>query len=111
MQLQEFLHPFPYAACDNRLMLSWISRAFMVNFTNIDRVAQQCVKRSARERLRTRPQAIPRDAKLRVQTIAVEFFFEQPHATELAVAPENMSDRFRFRIGYHQLPICRSLTW
>jgi hypothetical protein len=53
MQLQEFLHLVSYPGCDDRLMLPWISRAFVANFTNVDRVAQQCVKRSARERLRT----------------------------------------------------------
>ncbi len=97
IQLQEFLHLVPSDARDDRLMQPWISRAFMANFTNVDRVAQQSVKCPTRERLRTRPRAIARDAKLGVQTIAVEFFFEQPHAAELAVALEDVSDRFRFQ--------------
>jgi hypothetical protein len=54
--------------------------AFMANFTDINRGAQECVKRATRERLRARPRAITREAKLGVQTVAVEFSFEQPHA-------------------------------
>src|ERR1700730_1476026 len=86
-------------------MLARVADALVTDLTHIDRVSQQGIKSSTRERLTTRFDSIFGDTDLRVDAISVEFFLEQPHATELTIAREDMSHGGGFGFVYDQLAV------
>src|SRR6266851_3310266 len=86
------------------------TRAFVAHLADVDGVAEQCVERTAREGLLTRAGPTTRYAPLGAETIAVKLRLEQAHATQRAVALEDLSDCGGFGFDNCKLPVAHRVA-
>src|SRR5437764_12057803 len=81
---------------EDGLVLTGIAGALVRDLPDIDRVRQQRIEGTARERLPADTGPVPIHALFRSCPLSIEVFLEQPHRAEFAVAGEDQPHRLGF---------------
>src|ERR1700730_10046267 len=92
----------PQLAVYDRLVLARVTKTLVTDFTEVDRMREQLVERTARESVPTRPPTTVGDPNFRLDAAAIERFLQSSDATEFPVAVEDISHGRRFGRGDHQ---------
>ena len=99
------LGSLPHRLLHDRLMLTGMVEVLVPDLTDVNRIREQRVKCPAGERVPARLDSALCGAPLGNNTAAVQIFFEQPHAAEFLVAPENIADDLCLRLVDHNAPV------
>src|SRR5208337_1748195 len=99
------LHAFPELSIHDCRMLARMPDLLVPDLTEVDRVGEQFVERTAAERLSAGSIALLGDPNLRDDSVASQLVSEQTDRTEFEILLKDVADGSGFRFVYHQAPI------
>src|SRR5215469_9201755 len=104
------LHLFPDRPVHDRQMLAGMANLPVSDLTEVNRIGQQFIERTAPEWLSARPVALLGDANLRDHSVARQFLLEQTDRTEFEIAREDIPDSRGFGRINDQAPLTPVIT-
>src|SRR5271163_1775113 len=103
--MQQFVGLFPNRTLYYGLVQTGMARAFVADFAYVNRIAQERIERTPRERSASRLYSVLGYANLGTDLASIEFILEQSHATQFTVSLEDISDRISFGRVDNQLAL------
>ena len=102
---KQVLRALPDSAIDDCPMLARMPNLPVPDLTEVDRVGEQFIERTAPEWLSAGLDPLLRNSNLRDDPVASQCFLQQTDRTEFEITLKDMTYGLRFRLIDHQTPL------